>query len=82
MQRTQIYLDDTLHQTLIARAKRQGVSMSELIRRLLTIQLEKKEEQPLTAEAFFQQMHPLESFADVEPSEWARELRSTSRILQ
>lgn len=82
MQRTQIYLDDMLHKKLISRAKRQGVSMSELIRRLLTIQLEKKEEQPLTAETFFQQMQPLESFAEVEPNEWVRELRSTSRILQ
>jgi hypothetical protein len=56
--------------------------MSELIRRLLALQLEKKEEQPLTAESFFQQMRPLESFADVEPREWVRELRSTSRILR
>lgn len=82
MQRTQIYLDDLLHRKLVSRAKRQGVSMSELIRRLLTLQLEKKEERPLTAEAFFQQMRPLESFADVDPREWVRELRSTSRILQ
>jgi len=82
MQRTQIYLDDLLHRRLISRAKRQGVSMSELIRRLLALQLEKKEEQPLTAESFFQQMRPLESFADVEPREWVRELRSTSRILR
>lgn len=82
MQRTQIYLDDQLHSVLIHRAKRQGVSMSELIRRLLNLQLAKKEEQTLTAEAFFQQMRPLESFADIEPREWVRELRSSSRILQ
>lgn len=82
MHRTQIYLDDKLHSTLIGRAKRQDISMSELIRRLLTTQLEKKEEKPLTAEAFFKQMSPLESFAETEPEEWVRELRSTSRILR
>ena len=56
--------------------------MSELISRRLTTQLAKKEEKPLAAEAFFQQMPPLESFAETQPEEWVRELRSTSRILR
>lgn len=82
MHRTQIYLDDELHNALIGRAKRQNISKSELIRRLLTLQLKKKEEKSLTAEAFFQHMTPLESFAEQTPTEWVQELRANSRILR
>ncbi|PIE00233.1 MAG: hypothetical protein CSA79_04725 [Thiothrix nivea] len=82
MQRTQIYLDDNLHHTLITQAKRQGISMSELIRRLLKTQLNSKKEQSLTAEAFFEKLQPLESFVNQEPEQWVRELRSKSRILR
>jgi negative regulator of replication initiation len=82
MQRTQIYLDDNLHHTLITRAKQQGISMSELIRRLLKTQLSSKEEQSLTAENFFEKLQPLESFAEQNPEQWVRELRSKSRILR
>lgn len=56
--------------------------MLEFIRRLLTRGLEKKEEKSPTAEAFFQQVQPLDSFAENQPEEWVRELRSTSRILR
>lgn len=82
MQRTQIYLDDHLHHTLRAQARQQGISMSELIRRLLKAQLSSKEEQSSTAEAFFEKLQPLESCANQEPEQWVRELRSKSRILQ
>ena len=82
MHHVQIHLDDKLHSTLIGRAKRQDISMSELIRRLLIRQLEKQEEKSLTAKTFFQHMNPLESFAEAKPEAWVRELRSTSRILR
>lgn len=82
MQRTQIYLDDNLHHTLITQAKQQGISMSELIRRLLKTQLSSKKERSLTAEAFFDKLQPLDSFADQDPEQWVRDLRSKSRILQ
>ncbi|MFM2319962.1 MAG: hypothetical protein RLZZ215_2583 [Pseudomonadota bacterium] len=81
MHRTQIYLDDQLHQTLFTQAKLQEISMSELIRRLLTKQLTQKEERTTAVETFFQQLKPLASFSTLEPEQWVRDLRSTSRIL-
>lgn len=81
MHRTQIYLDDQLHQTLFTHARQQGVSMSELIRRLLTKQLTQKEDRIAAVETFFQQLQPLASFSALEPEQWVRDLRSTSRIL-
>lgn len=82
MERTQIYLDSELRSTLIHRAKRQGVSMSELVRRLLASQLKKDEEAASDAEVYFQNLKPLESFEQVEPEEWVRDLRSGSRLLR
>lgn len=80
MHRTQIYLDDQLHQQLFSYAQHQGISMSELIRRLLTKQLSQKEDRTSSIETFFQQLKPLASFCAVEPEEWVRDLRSHSRI--
>ena len=82
MHRTQIYLDDQLHQQLFAHAKYQGISMSELIRRLLTKQLAHKEDRTTALETFFQQLKPLESFSTIEPEQWVKDLRSNSWILR
>lgn len=82
MERTQIYLDSELRSTLIHRAKRQGVSMSELVRRLLVLQLKKDETATSDAETYFQNLKPLESFQNVEPEAWVRDLRSGSRLLR
>ena len=82
MHRTQIYLDDQLHQQLFIHAKYQGISMSELIRRLLAKQLAYKEDRTAALETFFQQLKPLESFSTIEPEQWVKDLRSNSRILR
>ena len=51
MHRTQIYLQDDLHENIKARARSIGVSMSELIRRTLETSIEKN---PVAdARAFF-----------------------------
>ena len=79
MQRTQIYLNNELKQSLQSRAKMQGKGLSELIRQILSQSL-KREEQ--TADSFFKELKPLDSFSDIDPEEWVNEQRSRSRILR
>lgn len=79
MQRTQIYLDDELNQLLRSQAKMQGKGLSELIRQLLHQSL-KQEDQ--TASHFFEQLLPLESFTNIDPTRWVKNQRSNSRILR
>jgi post-segregation antitoxin (ccd killing protein) len=78
MRRTQIYLQDDLHETLKAKALSVGVSMSELIRRTL----EKEIERNPAAEArmFFENLTPLESFQNVDPRNYVYGLRGNSRL--
>jgi Ribbon-helix-helix protein, copG family len=80
MHRTQIYLQDDLHETLKAKALSVGVSMSELIRRTL----EKEIERNPVAEArmFFENLTPLESFQNVDPRKYVDGLRGKSRLLR
>jgi post-segregation antitoxin (ccd killing protein) len=80
MHRTQIYLQDDLHETLKAKALSVGVSMSELIRRTL----EKEIERNPVAEArmFFENLTPLESFRNVDPRKYVDGLRGKSRLLR
>lgn len=80
MHRTQIYLHDELYQQLKRRSQTQGLSISELIRRAVAKDLQA---QPAAdARAFFDQLPPLKSFAEVVPKSYVRELRSTSRLLR
>lgn len=80
MRRTQIYLPDALYETLKSRAQSGRVSISELIRR----SLEKDVQQATVANAhaFFEQLKPLESFAEVDSDAHVRAIRSKSRMLQ
>ena len=80
MHRTQIYLQDELHDTLKARARSVGVSLSELIRRTLERDIQKD---PVSdARAFFNRFTPLESFANTNAEAFVTELRSRSRLLR
>lgn len=80
MHRTQIYLQDALHSQLRARASSLGVSMSEFIRRTLEKGLQQN---PLSnAEAFFEQLAPLDSFIGVDADRYVRDLRNKSRLLR
>ena len=80
MHRTQIYLQDALYDSLRVRARSVGISMSELIRRTLEKDIQK--DPVADAQAFFDRLKPLESFAHVDSVDYVRKLRSTSRILR
>ena len=80
MHRTQIYLHDTLHDSLKARARSVGISISELIRRTLERDIQKD---PVTdARAYFERLKPLESFSQTTSQAYVRDIRGTSRLLK
>lgn len=80
MHRTQIYLQDTLHDSLKARARGVGITMSELIRRTLERDIQKD---PVTdARAYFERLKPLESFSQTTSQAYVRDIRGTSRLLK
>ncbi len=80
MHRTQIYLQDSLHDDLKARARRIGISISELIRRTLERDIQKD---PLAdARGYFERLKPLESFDQTTSQAYVRSIRSTSRLLK
>jgi plasmid stability protein len=81
MHRTQIYLPDQLHEQLKIRSRANGISVSALIRQVVEKDLQRNAA-PNDARQFFDQMTPLESFADCEPEEYVRAIRSKSRILR
>ena len=80
MHRTQIYLQDDLHDSLKARARSIGVSISELIRRTLEKDIQK--DPVADARAYFTRLKPLESFANVDSDAYVRASRTKSRILR
>lgn len=80
MHRTQIYLQDALYESLKVRSRSVGVSISELIRRTLEKDIQKD---PVSdARAYFEQLTPLESFAQVDADDYVRAIRSKSRLLR
>ena len=80
MHRTQIYLQDTLHDSLKTRARSVGISISELIRRTLERDIQKD---PVTdARAYFERLKPLESFSQTTSQAYVRDIRGTSRLLK
>jgi len=80
MHRTQIYLQDALHENLKARARSAQVSLSELIRRTLEKDLHKNPSED--ARAYFERLKPLKSFAEVDANEYVKGIRDKSRILR
>ena len=80
MHRTQIYLPDDLHDSLKARARSVGISISELIRRTLERDIAK--DPVADARAYFDRLTPLVSFAEVSSEAYVREIRGTSRLLR
>jgi len=80
MHRTQIYLQDDLHQRLKLQARSAGISMSELIRQTLEKGID--QDRAASARAFFDSFEPLESFKNVDAEVYVREIRSRSRILR
>lgn len=80
MHRTQIYLQDTLYDSLKVRSRSLGVSISELIRR--TLEKDIQRDPVADARAYFARLKPLESFAGVDSDDYVRTIRSKSRILR
>lgn len=80
MHRTQIYLQDELHDTLKAKALSVGISMSELIRRTLEKEVERNV--VLEARTFFENLTPLESFRNIDSRQYVDEIRGKSRTLK
>jgi negative regulator of replication initiation len=80
MHRTQIYLQDTLYDSLKVRSRSLGVSISELIRR--TLEKDVQRDPVADARAYFARLKPLESFAGVDSDDYVRAIRSKSRILR
>ncbi len=80
MHRTQIYLQDDMYERLKTQSGNIGVSISELIRRSLEKDIQ--QDPAADARAFFERLKPLDSFANIEPERYVRNLRNTSRLLQ
>ena len=75
LHRIWIYVHDDIYDALNARSKTCGVSISELVCRFVKndIRLERSVE----ARAFFERLSPLESFNNINPERYVRELRSS-----
>lgn len=79
MQRTQIYFEQDTLQDLKEIANNLNVSVSEFIRSVMKKEIKRKKESSLND--FLTTMSPLESFKDVDATEYIQDIRSSSRIL-
>lgn len=79
MQRTQIYFEKTTLHDLKTMAKDANISVSEFIRRVMKKEINNKKKDNLNN--FLDRMKPLESFKDVDATEYVQELRGKSRII-
>jgi post-segregation antitoxin (ccd killing protein) len=79
MQRTQIYFEQDTLQDLKEIAGNLNISVSELIRNVMKKEIKKTKESNLND--FLANMSPIESFKDVDATEYVNNIRSSSRIL-
>jgi len=80
MQRTQIYLEESLLAELKRVAKNLNVSMSEIIRNALKKELKKYKQNSLSQ--FIDNLEPIESFKNIEAEDYVDEIRNKSRIIK
>jgi len=80
MQRTQIYLEESLLAELKRVAKNLNVSISEIIRNALKKELKKYKQNSLSQ--FIDNLEPIESFQDIEAKDYVDEIRNKSRIIK
>ena len=80
MQRTQIYLEESLLAELKKVAKNLNVSMSEIIRNALRKELKKYKQNSLSQ--FIDNLEPVESFKNIEAKNYVDEIRNKSRIIK
>jgi len=79
MQRTQIYFEQDTLQDLKDIANNLNISVSEFIRRVMKVEIKKKKKRDLNN--FLENMTPIESFKNIDATEYINEIRSKSRIL-
>jgi len=79
MQRTQIYFEQDTLQDLKEIANNLNISVSEFIRRVMKVEIKKKKKRNLND--FLANMSPIESFKNIDATEYMNEIRSKSRIL-
>jgi len=79
MQRTQIYFEQTTLQELKSIAKDANISVSEFIRTVMKKEIKNKKKDNLNH--FLENMKPLESFTNVDATEYVQSLRKNSRII-
>jgi len=80
MQRTQIYLEESLLAELKKVAKNLNVSMSEIIRNALKKELKKYKQNSISQ--FIDNLEPVESFKNIEAKNYVDEIRNKSRIIK
>ena len=80
MQRTQIYLEDNLIVELKTVAKSMNISMSEFIRGAVKKELKKHGQNSLSE--FIDSLQPLESFENIDATEYVDNIRNKSRIVK
>ena len=78
MQRTQIYFEQDTLQDLKDIASSLNISVSEFIRKVMKQEIKKKKERNLNS--FITNMQPIESFDEVDATEYVQNLRSSSRL--
>jgi len=79
MQRTQIYFEQTTLKELKSIAKDANISVSEFIRTVMKKEIKNKKKDNLNH--FLENMKPLESFINVDTTEYVQSLRGKSRII-
>ena len=79
MQRTQIYFEQTTLQELKTIASNANISVSEFIRRVVKKEIKNQNKENLNQ--FLETMQPVESFVDVDATEYVQSLRGKSRII-
>jgi len=79
MQRTQIYLEQTTLHDLKTIARDANISVSEFIRRVMKKEI--KNQKKANLNHFLETMKPLDSFTDIDATEYVQGLRGKSRII-
>lgn len=79
MQRTQIYFEPDTLSELKSIAKELNISVSEFIRRVVKVEIKKRKKRSLNN--FLKEMKPIESFSNIDATEYIEDIRRNSRII-
>jgi len=79
MIRTQIYFEEETLKELKNISKKLNISVSEFIRRVIKKEIKENKKDDLRN--FLNSLKPLESFKDIDATDYINDLRSKSRIL-